>query len=482
MRTMIELEEEEILIKAPRLYRDQIKKYLLLYKARGDQGFVLLIGKAREVFLLCDGRKTVGEISFILCKHGLDKVEVLTILSALVNKKVLVPASKINKVVAQDKKYAARQALGIWLHITNACNLRCSYCYINKNNGGMPMSIAEKTILNAIDQCRKYNIPALFIKFAGGEPLTVWQNILRVIEFAREHSGRAGIKATFSLLSNGTLMREEVARYLAENRIAIAISLDGVESVNDKQRFYIDGRGSFSAVVRGIEILKQVNWKPSILITITDKNTGGLRELTNFLLRNSLNFRYSLIRDCNQMSTRNLFAASARYAEVLHRCFDDIEEWMLTKDWNFSVQFCDINLSRSVGRACGTGENFVAVDYNGNIALCQMMFNEPIGDINSNGIFEVMREQIVMPELRQKIVDEYSECNQCIWKNVCAGGCPVFTYKQFGKINTASPYCYAFRELIPRVVRLKGIKLIKEYEKKSEVMGYAKSAVSVTTA
>lgn len=93
-----------------------------------------------------------------------------------------------------------------------------------------------------------------------------------------------------------------------------------------------------------------------------------------------------------------------------------------------------------------------------------MVFDTPIGHISKNGLIETIETQQIIPELREKSVDDYLGCNQCTWKNVCAGGCPVFTYKQFGTIKTSSPYCHAFQSLIPRVIRLRGIRLLRAYE------------------
>lgn len=463
METVLELCNTAKPSEALYLYKDRIKEYLLLYKARGDHKFLLLNQRAQKIFSACTGQRTVQEIYSFLRGSDYKETEIKATIEALLEENVLRVVGEPKQTITPTPSNSGR-TLGIWLHVTNSCNLRCSYCYIDKDKGSMELHIAEKTILNAIDQCSKYGIPNFSVKFAGGEPLTVWKNILHIVDFTREHCQYAKITPSFNILSNGTLMRKDIAEYLKANQIPIAISLDGLRDVNDLQRFYINGRGSFGDVEQGIRILQEVGWSPFILITITEKNVSGLRELTSYLLRQGLGFRYSFVRDCDQMPMQDLFDASSRYAEVLHKCFDDIEEWMFTRNWNFNVKFCDTNLDRSISRACGTGKNSVAVDHNGSIALCQMVFDTPIGHIEKNGLLEAVETQQVIPELRQNTVDDYLGCNECTWKNVCAGGCPVFTYKQLGTIKTSSLYCSAFKSLIPRVVRLRGIKLLRAYE------------------
>lgn len=465
MDELTELKHTEIPIEYPHLYKDVIKEYLLIYKARDDHKFLLLNKNAKKVFLLCSGKNTIQEIYSKLKKDICSENEILQIISSLNKERVLRITNKLGKIIEPIRKKPFAYSFSIWLHATNSCNLRCPYCYIDKNKGSMLIPVAEKTILNAVEQCQKYGISKLSVKFAGGEPLIVWKNILRIINFTWKKCNAAKINPIFSILSNGTLIRKDIARYLANNRIPINISLDGIDKVNDSQRFYINGKGSFREIERGIKILKKAEWKPFILITVTNKNFSGLRNLTNYLLKNELSFRYSFVRDCDQVSLKNLFLPSKQYVKIFHQCFDDIEKWMLTKNWDFNVKFCDINLDRSIGRACGIGKNSIAVNYNGEIALCQMIFNTPIGDVSNNGLIEAVYNQKVIPDLQRKTVDDYLGCSQCIWKNVCAGGCSVFTCKQFGKLNISSPYCYSFKQFIPRIIRLRGIKLIREYEK-----------------
>lgn len=453
-------------VETSHLYTDRIKDYLLIYKARTDHKFLLLNQRAQRIFLACNGQRTIREICSLFERDGYQQTETEAIIVALGKERVLKISDEFEKSLPPSQPLKQQRALGIWLHITNACNLRCSYCYINKDKGNMPLSIAEKTVINAIEQCNKYGMRTLSIKFAGGEPLMAWKNILYIIDFTRKACGENNITPRFNILSNGTLMKESIAKYLATNRIPIAISLDGIREVNDRQRSYLNGRGSFNEVECGIHILREVGWKPFILITVTDQNVAGLPDLTSYLLHQGLSFRYSLVRDCDQMPVQHLFHTSTKYAKILNRCFDEIESWMLTKNCDFNVKFCDINLDRSISRACGIGKNSVAIDHNGSIAFCQMVFDTPIGNINNNGLIETIRTQQVIPSLQEKSIDDYLGCNQCVWKNVCAGGCPVFTYKQFGRFDKSSPYCHVFQTLIPRVVRLRGIKLVREYEKK----------------
>ena len=455
--------ESVIPFKMPYLYSERIGEYLLVYKPRADHKFLLLDKHAQQIFFACDGKRNLEKIYDFLENHGYKQEKIEATIVALNKEKILKVSDEISGDISL--RQAFKRTFGIWLHVTNNCNLRCSYCYIDKNKGNMPLHIAERTVINAVEQCGKFGIENLSIKFAGGEPLMVWENIKHIINFAKKCCAPMNITPVFSIISNGTLVKKEIAEYLKNNKISIGVSLDGLRVVNDNQRFHQDGRGSFNEVYNGICVLKKAGCRPFILITVTSNNANGLQELTRFLLEHELNFRYSFERNCSRLlSTDDLIRDSLMYTEILSECFVNIEEWMLRKQWNFNIKLCDINLDRPISRSCGIGKNSAAIDHGGRIALCQMVFNESIGHIGKIGLIEAIQNQQIIPELRKKTINDCLECSQCIWKNVCAGGCPVFTYKQRGAINLPSPYCKVFQTLIPKVVRLRGVKLIRSYE------------------
>jgi uncharacterized protein len=65
---------------------------------------------------------------------------------------------------------------------TNACNLRCKYCYVDPNaeNGNMSLSVLEKVISGALSVPGKENVRFIW---HGGEPL------LMGVDFYREVVG-----------------------------------------------------------------------------------------------------------------------------------------------------------------------------------------------------------------------------------------------------------------------------------------------------
>lgn len=57
------------------------------------------------------------------------------------------------------------------------------------------------------------------------------------------------------MTTNGVLITKEMATYFNENKFAITISLDGPEEINDENRVFENGTGSFKYALRGIQLL-----------------------------------------------------------------------------------------------------------------------------------------------------------------------------------------------------------------------------------
>src|SRR5262249_17172629 len=143
----------------------------------------------------------------------------------------------------------------IVLNVTNQCNLSCKYCYEFGEDrvatpDGKPKFMDEPTARASVDHLIE-NSPGrrhIHITFFGGETLMNFPLVPLVIDSAREAAHAAGKYIDFSLTTNGTLLRPEIIEYLAENRVGVTISLDGPKELNDAQRVFQTGRGSYDII------------------------------------------------------------------------------------------------------------------------------------------------------------------------------------------------------------------------------------------
>ena len=135
-----------------------------------------------------------------------------------------------------------------------ACNMHCKYCL--RDNG--------KTRVEGFNDLMREFFVSLdprkteTVVFTGGEPLLYWKRILEAIKYIPKD-------INIRIISNGTLLTEEMVKVINERHINFAVSWDGKESTE---------------FLRGVDImkdpnivilLKQIEWL-EILSVITNRN------------------------------------------------------------------------------------------------------------------------------------------------------------------------------------------------------------------
>ena len=97
----------------------------------------------------------------------------------------------------------------------------------------------------------------LYIGFYGGEPLMNYKLLKQCVEYAEE--SMRDKKINFSMTTNATLITKRVSEFLIDHPFQITISLDGPLEVHDRNRIFINNKGSYQATMRGIKNLVEVS-------------------------------------------------------------------------------------------------------------------------------------------------------------------------------------------------------------------------------
>lgn len=348
-----------------------------------------------------------------------------------------------------------------WLHITNACNLRCSYCYISKTHDVMAPETARAAVDTLIDAALRHSLPSLLIKYAGGEPTLQLPLIVATHAYAQERAAAQGLALKGGVLSNGTLISAATARTLHDLQLSLMVSLDGLASVNDPQRPTIGGRPSFEAVHEGIINAVEAGLRPTVGVTVTGQSVGGLPDLVSWLLDHDLPFGISLYREHSSSASlaelrldeqRLIDGLRAAYAVVARR----------PPPWSLLASLLDrADLSGGHERACAAGHTYMVIDHAGQVASCQMRLDQPVTTISVKDPLSLIRADT--SALRNVSVDAKEGCRSCDWRYWCGGGCSVATHRATGRYDVQSPNCRIYQELYPEVVRLEGLRLLRWY-------------------
>ena len=147
----------------------------------------------------------------------------------------------------------------VTFQVTDACNLRCKYCYqINKCTHSMPFEVAKKffdLIIEADEESNDYINPllanGLIIEFIGGEPFLEIDLIDKITDYCIDRMIELkhpwANKFMISICSNGVLYFDErVQRYI-----------DGNKELHDACRVFPDGSGSYDIAIAGVKHFRE---------------------------------------------------------------------------------------------------------------------------------------------------------------------------------------------------------------------------------
>lgn len=156
------------------------------------------------------------------------------------------------------ESYYTEKLDNIVLGVTEHCNLSCQYCPWEHLRTGDRHRMPVQTALASIDFLREHSQAvdgSLFVSFYGGEPLLEFDLIRECVDYAE---AQLGDRCLFSVTTNGTLVDEERAEFLAEHEFKTIVSIDGPKRFHDRHRIDRHGKGSFDRATRGLQTLLHV--------------------------------------------------------------------------------------------------------------------------------------------------------------------------------------------------------------------------------
>ena len=168
-----------------------------------------------------------------------------------------------------------------------ACNLACEYCFYREKSSLFPAGAATRMSPEVLESfVRQYieSQPRGEVTFAwqGGEPTLLGLDFFRrVVELqARYAEGR---RVKNALQTNGVLIDERWAAFLAEHAFLVGVSIDGPPQLNDRFRRDPAGGPTADRVLRAVEALKRAHVDFNTLTVVNRRNAEHPLEVYAFL-------------------------------------------------------------------------------------------------------------------------------------------------------------------------------------------------------
>ncbi len=318
------------------------------------------------------------------------------------------------------------------------CNLGCTYCFYRERPTDPYLQVRgrhvmeDDTLLTLIREGMRLMPQVATFGWQGGEPtlagLVFFQRVVRY----QQQFGHAGQSVCNGVQTNAVLIDDEWARFFADYRFLLGVSLDGPRQLHDHYRRSIDGRGTYEQVMRGIAALRRQNAEFNILTVINNVTANYPEEILSFMLEHG--FCYLQFIPCVEVDLRtgrrtDFSVTPDQFGDFLCRVFD---LWYNNGQPEASVRLFDNLLLAYAGhepqicqfqQECG---DYVVIEYNGDAYPCDFYVDTRfyLGSLRQRPLDELAASATAVA-FRQRKRQGDPLCHRCAWQHICNHDCPM---------------------------------------------------------
>ena len=402
----IELTGDTILNLPHNLFYQNIENELLVISQNTANWIVLFNDEQKKILNLLINKHTLQEISEITNNEDFNFV-----ISQIIDRDFL---------ENQPIEFNLPQNEGLYIYLTNDCNLSCTHCYMYSGKPKINELDKEewfKIILNAKNNGIKS------ITFTGGEVLQ-HKDWFEIIKFTKEN------EITVTILTNGILWNKDKIEQSKNYIDELQISLDGT---NEQINSIIRGNGNFLKALENIKLFVKAGVKTVIATTPTLEN---IKEIE----KTYINFAKQLLEELNSENlyfkiSQKLITGRKVNALIKEKAkeYSDITNKLANSLYpNYSIKNFINNMGKGQGmKNCGYGG--ISISSDGKFYICNRVEDlEPIATKNED--FEkIMKDANYYYEITS--VDNVIPCRNCELKYICGGGCRIDEYYYRGNQN-----------------------------------------------
>ncbi len=380
------------------------------------------------------------------------------------------------------------------------CNLDCQYCYyLDKADiygGREPRMDADMLEAVVREYIRANEVPEVTFNWHGGEPLILGLDFYRkALEFERRYADGKKIRNTIQ--TNGTLLTDEWADFLAANDFLVGISIDGPRDIHDRFRKDKGQKPTFDRVLAGLRLLQRHGVQFNTMSTVNNASEG--RGLETYLFLRSLGSRYMQFMPVVEHvlyplngagkpdrkrrphivspETPGALIAGWSVGDVAFGRFlcDIFDYWVRNDVGSVFVGHFDAALACWCGAQPGTcvygetcGGNAV-IEHNGDMYPCDHFVYPAyrLGNILTDGIKDMMTSPAMTKFGLDKRNRLPGKCLRCRWRFACNGECPKHRFNVTEKGETGlNALCAGlslfYSHVAPYMDKMKELLLMKQ--------------------
>ncbi len=322
----------------------------------------------------------------------------------------------------------------VHLSLSSACNLRCKYCYAAERVESSFPAMTLDDYKRVVDDLCELSTH-LTITITGGEPLLnpLWQP---VSAYCKEKG------CTMLLLTNGTLITEENARFIKETFDLITLSIDGPT----RETHRLTRGDNYDQVMRAVQILKDHGINYSLSMTVTRLNIDQVEAMAQ---RFGSRLNFAPLFPISDLANDELSITGRQYYEALAGAFG-------VNPLGYCESSLDISKCIQTHK-CAIGDNEISISPTGDVYPCQLLHLDEFlaGNVHERSIKEIYRDSPVLQRCASLDVDTMVKCKDCAIRYICGGACRARGYYETGDINATGDFCdYELNAFLDGIVKI----------------------------
>lgn len=342
--------------------------------------------------------------------------------------------------------------------VSKNCNFSCIYCQAGNLNQNNNYKMSKETAKKAVDVALQSPNNYLTFEFQGGEPLTNFDVIKYIVEYSKSVCGNKKIE--YNLVSNLTLLTDEMIEFFVRNNVSICTSIDGNKDLQNINRPYIN-KDSYCETVKQIKKLQEKNIKVNAIETTTKYSLKKYKEIVDEYI--NLGLESIFVRPLTKLGKadnnwKNVGYESEEfiyfYKEILDYIIQKNKQGFFLSEGHSNIFLRKILLNEPVNymelrSPCGGAIGQVAYYYDGNIYTCDegRMLAEmgddsfKLGNVYENTYKDLMQSDCTKTMCISSCIECLPYCNSCAYMPYC-GTCPVINLAQDNNIFAQNPKEY----------------------------------------
>jgi uncharacterized protein len=352
--------------------------------------------------------------------------------------KAIIPIEKTGfEELKEIRKFFERNILGVLcLMLTESCNLRCRYCFIehkftiNHKFNSMTFDMAKLGIdvfIKHLPESLDNGLVDPTISFYGGEPLlnlSVFEKALEYIS-TQKQKDKDLPEIFLTLNTNGTLISSKIARLLKKYKVSVSLSIDGTQPIHDSARRDRENKGSFKRVIAGLELLREYGIDVGISCAVAMHNLRDLEDIAVWFMDelevDVFGFNILVVGGLPEPNF-DLYDYSLQLGEKMVRCFQSARARNKQEERSFRLakSFADGKIHYYDCSACGQQ---LVVDPRGRFGPCHAYLHGKKNFISPNSSINLFSHPL-WQEWKTRSPLNIEPCLKCIALGICGGGCP----------------------------------------------------------